>query len=121
MRGEEVPRRAGARPASPECGQFPARVADAAPRAGRVAGEGRPRPHAGVEAQLGDVYVLIAADEDLARTGDVGPLGEELPLWREQLHAAVLAIGDVDGALPVHRDAVRQVKLPGAAARLAPR
>ena len=46
---------------------------------------------------------------------------EELAVGREELNAAVLAIGDVHGAVGVDGDAVRHVKLPRPAPRLAPR
>ena len=54
-------------------------------------------------------------DRHLAGPGHVGPLGEKLAVGREELQAAVLAIGDIHRPGAIDRDAVRHVKLPGPA------
>ena len=89
---------------------------------GRVgAGSGRAGPHAGAKAHLGDVGIAGAIDENLARPGYIGPLGEVPPLRCEQLNAAILAVSDIDRPVPIDRDAVRQMKLTWPTPRLTPR
>src|SRR5262249_21946534 len=92
--------------------------------AARVAGLRRARagPAPRAETQLGDVEPPARpVDEHLTGTGDIGPLAAEDAVRREELQAAVLAVGDAHGAVLVDGQAVRDVELTRAAARFAPR
>src|SRR5262249_28211482 len=76
VRRVEVTRGTGVETAAPARPQAAVPVEDADPTPGGVgAGGGRPRPHARTKAQLGDEQVTSPVDENLARPGDVCPLG----------------------------------------------
>src|SRR6266581_1464115 len=62
----------------------------------------------------------IPGQEPPVRSAALLPLVEELSLRVEDLHAVVLSIADVDAALRVHADRVRQVELARACALRAP-
>src|SRR6266542_4724564 len=64
--------------------------------------------------------VLGAVHEEAAGTVEVVPLALVLAPAVEDLHAMVLAIGDVDEAVAVGDEVMRQVEVPRAGARLAP-
>src|SRR5437870_1237885 len=70
---------------------------------------------------LGDVEIAVLAAADVVRPAHAGPLAEKLALRREDLDALVRAVGDVELAVVVERDRVRQMELPRAVARRAPR
>src|SRR5262249_23726301 len=123
VRDEEVARGTGIRASAPACLEDPAAVEDADPAAGsagfRGAGAG---PAARVKAQLRHVNPAgLLVDQELKRPGHVVPLSLIAPVRREELEAAVLAVGDVDRAVLVHGQAMRDVKLARTAPRLAPR
>ena len=65
---------------------------------------------AGLKTDLGDKYPASRIDEHVARASHVGPDVDQLPLGRETLNAAVLAIGDHHHSLAIDRDAVRHVR-----------
>src|SRR6266511_4103690 len=72
VRGEEVAGRGGILAATPARQQLAFPVEEAHPSSRGVRrGRTRPRPHAAAEAQLGDVHVLVAVEEHLARPGQV--------------------------------------------------
>src|SRR5262249_15944991 len=64
---------------------------------------------------------FLSADEHLTRPGHVVQLAARRAVWPEQHHPAVLAVGDIDGAVRVNGNAVRDVELPYPTTRLAPR
>src|SRR5580700_10956096 len=70
---------------------------------------------------LGDVEIAILAAGDVVRPAHAGPHAEEVAIRREYLDALVGPVGDVELAVRVERDAVRQVELALAMARRAPR
>ena len=71
--------------------------------------------------QLADVERVGAGiGAEPARPVQVVPLAQVLPAAVEDLHARVLAIGDVDEAGGVGGDVVRDVEAAGVGARLAP-
>ncbi len=57
---------------------------------------------------------------DVVGAAHAGPLAEEVAVGREDLDALVRPVGDVELAVRVERDAVRQVELALALARRAP-
>src|SRR5213594_1317855 len=89
-----------------------------------------PRPDVGhvvvdahAAADLADVEAALRAGlhEQARGTVHVVPLGLELAVPVEHLDAMVLAVGDVDPAVPATADVVRNVELAGIGAGLAPR
>ena len=94
VRREEIPRSARVLPAPPACEQSAVVVEHAHAPSGSVGGGGRSGPHPRFIAQLGHEDVVGSVDEHLTGPGDIGPLGEVLSLEREELDAAVLAVGD---------------------------
>ena len=75
--------------------------------------------HVQVGGQLADVGE-VAVDVQPAGAVHVDPLLDEGALGVKDLHAVVLAVGDVHPALRVGGDAVHQVELAGIGAVLAP-
>ena len=69
---------------------------------------------------LGDVEIAVLAARDVVGAAHAGPLAEIVAVGREDLDALVRPVGDVELAVVVERDAVRQVELARAMARLAP-
>src|SRR5947207_7249236 len=69
---------------------------------------------------LGDVEIAVLAAGDVVGAAHAGPLPEEFALGREDLDALIGAVGDVELAVIIERDAVRQVELALALARRAP-
>src|SRR6185436_13415346 len=67
------------------------------------------------------MHISQLVDENLTRSRDVRPFGKKFAIGREELNATVFTIGHVNRPLPIHRDAVRHVKLAGATSGLAPR
>src|SRR5262249_56275014 len=51
-----------------------------------------------VRLRVGDVDHVILVDHDSAWPSELFPLGNELAIWIEDLHAAIRAIPDVDAA-----------------------
>src|SRR6516162_7571843 len=70
---------------------------------------------------LGDVVVAVLAAGDVVGAAHAGPLAEKVALRREDLDALVRPVGDVELAVIIEGDAVRQVELALAVARRAPR
>src|SRR6516162_10777657 len=70
---------------------------------------------------LGDVEIAVLAAGDVVRAPHAGPDAEEVALRREDLDPLVRPVGDVELAVIVERDAVRQVELPLGPARRPPR
>src|SRR5688572_7320409 len=74
-------------------------------------------------AALADIAVGTTplGQEQRARPVQVAPLGFVPALAVEDLHAVVLAVGDIDPAVLIAADVVRQIELPFADAGGAPR
>src|SRR3984893_13916331 len=70
---------------------------------------------------LGNVVIAVLASRDVVRPAHAGPLAQVVAVRREYLDALVRPVGDVELALGVEGDAVRQVELALAMARRAPR
>src|SRR5258708_6880480 len=70
---------------------------------------------------LGNVVIAVLAPRDVVRPAHAGPHAEVVAVRREYLDALVRPVGDVELALRVEGDAVRQVELALAMARRAPR
>ena len=70
---------------------------------------------------LGNVEIAVLAAGDVVGAAHAGPLAEVVALGREDLDALVRAVGDIELAVIVEGDAVRQVELALAIARRAPR
>ena len=79
----------------------------------------RPDAHAVAAALFYDVDDVVMYPQ-VAGGGHVRPFLDELALVGEQLHAVVLAVGDIDAAVLVHPDVVQQRELAGAGSLLAP-
>ena len=79
-----------------------------------------PDTHAIAAALLDDVDDVVL-DPQVSGCGHVRPLFDELSLVREQLHPVVLAVGDIDAAVPVHPDIMQQRELTRPRALLSPR
>src|ERR1051326_1554926 len=60
---------------------------------------------------LGDVEISVLAAGDVVGAAHPSPLAETLALRRENLNALVGAVGDIEPALIVEGDRVRQMKL----------
>jgi hypothetical protein len=69
---------------------------------------------------LGDGVGSIRAACDVVRAAHAGPLTKERALGREDLDAAVGSVGNIELAVVVDRDAVRQMELSLGMARRAP-
>src|SRR5207302_1592804 len=91
-----------------------------APAGGVSGGRRRSGPHARNEAQLRHVDEALRVQGYLARPGHVRPLPKISSRVRKQLDAAILAVGDVDGPIPAHSDAVGYAELSRSLPRLAP-
>src|SRR5258708_1624359 len=63
---------------------------------------------------------VVLVDEEAARAPKLFPLGDELAVLIEDFDAVVAAVGDEQAAGRIHRQRMRQGKLPLAAAPLAP-
>src|SRR5437763_1329877 len=70
---------------------------------------------------LGDVESAALAAGDVVGAARAGPLAEEFAVGREDLDPLVRAVGDVELAIIVEGDRVRQMELARAVARRAPR
>jgi hypothetical protein len=79
-----------------------------------------PRKQSGAEADFRHEHIARGVDKNLHRPCHVGPFGQEFAFPGEDLDPAVLPVGDIDAAVRAERNAVRQIELAGAAARLAP-
>ena len=79
----------------------------------------RPDTDAVAAALLDDVDDVVVYPE-VAGGGHVGPFLDELAFVGEQLHAVVLAVGDIDAAVLVDPDIVEQGELAGAGSLPAP-
>src|SRR5690242_10260112 len=69
---------------------------------------------------LGDVEIPVLAAGDVVGAAHPGPLAETLALRREDLDALVGAVRNIEPALIVEGDRVRQMKLPRPVPRRAP-
>src|SRR5437764_14692726 len=69
---------------------------------------------------LGDVEIAVLAASDVIGAAHASPLPDEGALRGEDLDALVGAVCDVEQTLIVESDAVRQMELARALARLAP-
>src|SRR5688572_7778262 len=119
---EEVARGRRGLTATPTGQQFTLWTKDAYSTAGGVGSRWRrTRPHAGAISQFRDKQITSSVEMDLARSRDFGPLFEELSVRRENLDAAVFAVGNEDPPPWIDCDPMRHVKLAWAAARCAPR
>src|SRR5579862_7538851 len=74
-----------------------------------------------VDFLLGDVEIAVLAAGDVVGAPHAGPHAEEVAVGREYLDAFIRPVGDVELAVGVEGDAVRQVELALALARRAPR
>src|SRR5215813_5478842 len=63
---------------------------------------------------------VVLVDEEAARAAELFPLGDELAVLIEDFDAVVAAVGNEQAAGRIHRQSMRQGKLPRAAATLAP-
>src|SRR5690242_6890275 len=68
-----------------------------------------------------DVEIAVLTARDVVGAAHAGPLAEEVAVGGEDLDALVRPVGDVELAIIVERDAVRQMELAHAISRLAPR
>jgi hypothetical protein len=80
-----------------------------------------PREQSGAKTDFDNENVIVSVDKNLHRPGDVRPCREEFAFRREDLNAAVFAVGDVNEAVAVHGDTVRHVELSRFVAGFAPR
>src|SRR6516162_2371095 len=70
---------------------------------------------------LGNVEIAVLAAADVVGAAHPGPLGEILAVRGEDLDALVRPVPDIELAVVIDGDRVRQVELASATARLAPR
>src|SRR5581483_7536706 len=75
----------------------------------------------GIGLRVGNVEDVVLVDEDAARPAELAPLRGEVAVGIENLDAAVRAVGHVEAAGGIERQAVRHVELAGFGAVLAPR
>src|SRR5262249_21379086 len=75
---------------------------------------------AGLESHVAHEGPIVGINTDLHRTPGVRPLLQILAVRRENLNPAVLAISDVDLALAVDGNSVRQIELSRTVSRRAP-
>src|SRR5207237_4889452 len=69
---------------------------------------------------LGDVEIAVLAAADVVGAAHAGPFADRLALRGEDLDALIGAVGDVEEALVVESDRVRQMELPRPLSRRAP-
>src|SRR5262249_20314426 len=83
-----------------------------------------PAPEAAIDSpsrfRIGTIKNVVLVDEEAARTPKLFPLGDELAVLIEDFDAVVATVRDEQAAGRIHRQRVRQGKLPWAAAALAP-
>src|SRR5258708_39571602 len=88
------------------------------------AADREPAPEAAIDSPsrfgIRAIEHVILVDEEAARAPKLFPLGDELAVLIEDFDAVVAAVGDEQAAGRIHRQRVRQGKLPRAAAVLAP-
>src|SRR6266481_5489946 len=101
--------------------------ADAVDMAARKAGEHRSLfiAHADLRGLavvflLGDVEIAVLAAADVVGAAHAGPLALEIAVGREDLDALVGPVGDIELAIIVGGDRVRQVELARPTSRRAP-
>jgi hypothetical protein len=70
--------------------------------------------------RIGNVDGVVPRDVDAARTAELFPLDEKLPVLVEDLDAVVDAVADEDASLRIERDGVRLVKFAWAGSFAAP-
>src|SRR5215469_9916683 len=70
---------------------------------------------------LGNVEIAVLAAGDVVGAAHAGPLAEVLALGREDLDALVRAVADVELAVVIEGDGVRQMELAAAMTGFAPR
>src|SRR5713226_117416 len=88
------------------------------------AADREPAPEAAIDSPsrfgIRAIEHVILVDEEAARAPKLFPLGDELAILIEDFDAVVAAVGDEQAAGRIHRQRMRQGKLPRAAAALAP-
>ena len=114
MRSVKGIRREGILATAPTGLELAVPVEDAQAAKLRLGGALHPREEARPIAQLGDVHEVVRADEHFAGADDIGPLGDELAVGVEDLHAAVFAVGHVEALVSVDAEAVGHVEFSGA-------
>src|SRR5262249_28496518 len=67
-----------------------------------------------------EIHLLTGVEEETARQTGERPGFDELAVHVEDLHASVLAIGDINHALRVDDDRMREIELAGLLAESAP-
>ena len=97
-------------------------VKDAHPAVARLCnGTEALRGVARVPPEFGNVGPALGIKDQVGGALDVGPLAQVLAVGAEDLDAVALPVTDEDTPVRCHGDAVRQVELPRATARRAPR
>src|SRR5262245_57690489 len=70
--------------------------------------------------RIGDVHRVVFRDVNPARTAELPPFGDVLPILIEDLNAIVLAVADEQTAARIHRDRVWLANLAGTGSLRAP-
>src|SRR5215470_16496573 len=88
------------------------------------AADREPAPEAAIDSPsrfgIHAIENVVLVDEEAARAPKLFPLGDEVAVLIEDFDAVVAAVGDEQAAGRIHRQRMRQRKLPRAAAALAP-